>query len=191
MGKPHLSILFTAPSGAGKTTFVKHLLSKYPEKTAFSISATTREKRFNELNGRDYYFLSKQEFIDKIIRGEFIEWEEVYEDQYYGSLKSEVDRLWDIGKIVIFDVDVKGATKIKEFLKEKCEAIFIAPPSFEVLYERLSKRGTESYESFQRRLERVKLEMEYRDNFDHVIVNDDLELALKEADQLFKSFISD
>ena len=184
------TIIFTAPSGAGKTTIVHHLLNKYPDKLGFSISATTRNKRENEKNGKDYYFLSHKEFKDKIKNNEFLEYEEVYENQYYGTLLSEVQRLWNEGKTVIFDIDVKGATKIKNYYGDNCLAVFIAPPSVEKLIERLKNRGTESAESLKKRIARVKREMKYKDKFDTVLINDDLETAKENAEKIVLDFIS-
>lgn len=181
-------ILFTAPSGAGKTTLVKHLLKEY-DFLDFSISATTREKRLHERDGVDYYFLSREEFEKKIAGGEFIEWEEVYEDQYYGTLKSEVDRIWAEGKYAIFDIDVKGATAIKSIYGDKCLAVFVRPPSLDVLINRLKGRNTESAESLAKRIERVKREMTYENTFDVVLVNDLLDVAKKEAGYYTENFL--
>lgn len=181
-------IVFTAPSGAGKTTIVRHLLATMPE-LDFSISATTREKRDHEENGRDYYFLTQEAFEQKIADGEFIEYEEVYEGQFYGTLKSEVDRLQSEQKHVIFDIDVKGATAIKNLYGERCLAIFISPPSLEILIKRLTSRGTESEASLKKRIKRVKQEMTYLDKFDKILVNDLLDVAFKEAEFMVESFI--
>ena len=181
-------ILFTAPSGAGKTTLVKHLLKEY-DFLDFSISATSREKRLHERDGVDYYFLSREEFEKKIAGGEFIEWEEVYEDQYYGTLKSEVDRIWAEGKYAIFDIDVKGATAIKSIYGDKCLAVFVRPPSLDVLINRLKGRNTESAESLAKRIERVKREMTYENTFDVVLVNDLLDVAKKEAGYYTENFL--
>jgi len=182
------TIIFTAPSGAGKTTIVKHLLKKFPDKLAFSISATTRQKRDIETDGKDYYFISAQEFRKKISVGDFIEWEEVYDDQYYGTLKSEIERIWAQGKIVVFDVDVKGATSIKKYFKENCMAVFVSPPSIEILIDRLKNRGTETPQSLKKRIARVRTEMKYKYKFDEIIVNDELQLAFSEAEKLFADF---
>lgn len=181
-------IAVTAPSGAGKTTIVRHLLSQY-EELDFSVSATTREKRNNETEGVDYYFLSHEEFKEKISLQEFIEWEEVYQNQFYGTLKSEVKRLWKIGKFVLFDIDVKGATSLKQMYGDKCLAIFVQPPSLNVLIERLRKRDTETEESLKRRIHRIKNELTYSNDFDKIIVNDVLEVALKEAELIIESFL--
>ena len=189
MSDHHKTILFTAPSGAGKTTIVKHLLYKYPEQLAFSVSATTRKKRENEIDGRDYHFLSIEKFKLKVSNNEFIEWEEVYEDQYYGTLRSEIERLWEMNKMVVFDVDVKGATTIKNFFKVNCLAVFVSPPSIDKLIERLKLRGSENPQSLKKRIKRVRSEMKYRDKFDKVLINDDLQTALREAEELFLNYI--
>ena len=181
-------ILFTAPSGAGKTTLVKHLLEEY-DFLGFSISATTREKREHEVDGQDYYFLTKEEFEEKKEDGEFIEWEEVYEGQYYGTLKSEVDRIWAEGNHAIFDIDVKGATAIKSLYGDQCLAVFVRPPSLEILIERLKGRKTESAASLAKRIERVKREMTFENTFDVVLVNDLLDVAKKEAEYLTENFL--
>jgi guanylate kinase len=181
-------IAITAPSGAGKTTIVKHLLSQY-EELAFSVSATTRAKRKKEIEGQDYYFLSKEDFEDKIRFGEFVEWEEVYEKQYYGTLRSEVERIWAEGKNVLFDIEVKGATSLKKAFGSQCLAIFIEPPSLNVLIERLKNRRTESEDSLRKRIRRVKQELGYANSFDRIIVNDILEATLKEAELITESFL--
>jgi guanylate kinase len=180
--------IFTAPSGAGKTTIVKHLLNKYAF-LDFSISATTREKRPHEIDGKDYYFITPEEFRSKIKEGEFVEWEEVYNDQYYGTLKSEVQRIWDNDKYVVFDIEVKGATNIKELYGDQCKAIFVKPPSLEILFKRLKDRQTESNASLRKRIARVKQEMTYENSFDAVLVNDLLDAALKEAEYHVEMFL--
>jgi len=180
--------IFTAPSGAGKTTIVRHLLKSY-DFLDFSVSATTREKRDHEEDGKDYYFLTPEEFRKRVANDEFIEWEEVYDDQYYGTLKSEVDRVWESGKHVVFDIEVKGATNIKKLYGNKCKAIFIKPPSLEILIKRLTDRQTESDESLKKRIARVKQEMTYQNTFDAVLVNDLLQVALKEAEFMVETFI--
>jgi len=179
--------IFTAPSGAGKTTIVRHLLSQY-EFLDFSVSATTRDKRDYEIDGRDYYFLTKEEFDEKVEADEFIEWEEVYEDRY-GTLKSEVERVWANGKHIVFDIEVKGATNIKKLYGDKCKAIFIKPPSIEILIERLKNRNTESSSSLRKRIARVKREMTYQNSFDDILVNDLLDVTLKEAEFFVETFI--
>ncbi|MEE9439076.1 MAG: guanylate kinase [Saprospiraceae bacterium] len=180
--------IFTAPSGAGKTTIVRHLLKTY-DFLDFSVSATTRAKRDHEKDGKDYYFMSPDEFRQKVTNGEFIEWEEVYEDQLYGTLKSEVDRVWALGKHIVFDIEVKGATNIKSLYGDQCKAIFIKPPSLEILIERLKNRKTETPASLKKRIARVKREMTYQNSFDAVLVNDLLEVALKEAEFMVETFI--
>ena len=181
-------VIFTAPSGAGKTTIVQHILSKYDE-VAFSVSATTREKRPHEQDGKDYYFLSKADFLHKVAAGEFLEWEEVYEGQYYGTLRSEITRLWELGKHVIFDIEVKGATNIKNAFPDQSLAIFIDPPSAEILFSRLKKRKTETESSLKKRMARAANELTYVDKFDKVLVNDQLEVALKEAEMMVEDFL--
>jgi len=181
-------IAVTAPSGAGKTTIVRHLLSKY-DNLDFSVSATTREIRKKEVNGKDYYFIGVEKFKHKIKEGAFIEWQEVYENQFYGTLKSEVDRLWMMDKDIIFDIDVKGAVNIKKMYPESL-CIFIKPPSFEVLENRLKNRKTETPKSLAKRIGRVKNEMTYENKFDIVLVNDVLEVALKEAEKIIENFVN-
>ena len=185
------TIIFCAPSGSGKTTLVKHLLATN-ENLGFSISACTRDKRGrNEEHGKDYYFLSIDEFKSKIKEKAFIEWEEVYPGGYYGTLKSEIDRLWDQGKNVIFDVDVKGGLKLKEYFGDDALAIFVKVPSMEELEKRLINRGTESEESLSKRLYKVQFEMAFQDQFDVVLLNDDLEKSFVKAQKLYDDFTSD
>ncbi len=181
-------IVITAPSGAGKTTIVQRLLDKF-DQLAFSISATTREKRPYEKNGVDYYFISREEFKKRIENGDFAEWEEVYENQFYGTLKSEIDRIWALGKDIIFDIEVKGAQNIKKAYGDQAIVIFIKPPSFEVLVERLKSRKTENEKSLNKRIARAKKELEYEDKFDQVVINDDLASAIKETEKLVNSFL--
>jgi guanylate kinase len=171
------AIIITAPSGAGKTTLVKKLLEAR-EDLAFSISACTREKRANEVHGMDYYFLIPEVFKKMIANGEFMEWEEVYENMFYGTLKSEIERIWGENKAVIFDIDVKGALSLKKELGDQALSLFIVPPSIEVLKERLRNRGTESDESFQKRLNKSIDELNFKDQMDDVILNDNLEDAI-------------
>lgn len=180
-------LIFTAPSGAGKTTIVRHLLKQY-DFLDFSVSATTRDRRAHEEDGKDYYFLSKEEFNKRVEADEFVEWEEVYEDRY-GTLKSEVERVWASGRHVVFDIEVKGATNIKHLYGDRCKAIFIKPPSLEILIERLKNRNTESASSLKKRIARVKREMTYQDTFDEVLVNDLLDVTLKEAEFFVETFI--
>jgi guanylate kinase len=179
-------IAFTAPSGAGKTTIVRHLLETYKEKLAFSVSATTRAARSHEVHGKDYYFLSLEEWNQKIEAGDFLEWEEVYENQYYGSLKSEVTRLWDLGKWVVFDIDVKGAMNIKKEYGDAAITVFVKPPSPEILFNRLRNRKTETEASLKKRIARATEELTYESRCDLVLLNDDLEQCLKDAERLIE-----
>ncbi|MBI9057992.1 guanylate kinase [Labilibaculum sp. DW002] len=185
---PGKLFIFSAPSGSGKTTIVKHLL-KQDFKLEFSISATSRAKRGNEVDGKDYHFLSAEEFKAKIEKDEFLEWEEVYEGCFYGTLKSEVDRIRNQGKNVIFDVDVVGGTNIKKYYKEEALAIFIQPPSIEELENRLRNRNTDSDEVIAQRTEKFKFELAFSDQFDKVIVNDKLEDAFAEAEASITNFL--
>lgn len=178
---------FTAPSGAGKTTVVRHLLEAY-DWLDFSVSATTRARRDHEVDGRDYYFLTPDEFRSKVDNGDFIEWEEVYEDQYYGTLFSEVDRVSAAGKCIIFDIEVKGATNLKRTYGEHCLVTFISPPSLEILVARLTARQTESEESLRKRIARVEEEMQYIDTFDTILYNDLLEVTLHDAEAIVHNF---
>lgn len=182
-------IIFSAPSGSGKTTIVRHLLSKY-NNLGFSISACTRDRRGrNEVHGKDYYFLSPDEFKQRIDNNEFVEWEEVYPGGYYGTLKAEIERLWSEGKHVIFDVDVKGGLKLKEYFGDRALAIFVKAPSEDAIKERLMMRGTETEDSLSKRLFKVKFEMSFQDQFDVILVNDHLETALAKAEELLENFL--
>ena len=183
-------IIFSAPSGAGKTTIVKHLLHINPQ-LAFSISACTRDKRGrNETHGKDYYFMTPDEFRQRIDAEEFVEWEEVYEGAFYGTLKSEIERIWSSGKHAILDVDVKGGLAIKNFYKDRALAIFVKPPSVEELAKRLEARATDSASSISSRVFKAKFEMSFEPKFDTVIVNDDLEKAFNEAEKLVNDFLN-
>ena len=183
------AIIFSAPSGSGKTTIVKHLL-KTNDNLGFSISACTRDKRGRkEENGKDYYFLTPEDFKAKIDKGEFIEWEEVYAGNFYGTLKSEIDRIWAQGKHVIFDVDVKGGLHLKEYFKDKALAIFVKVPSLEVLEQRLHDRQTDSDSSISQRLFKAKFEMSFEDKFDVSLINEDLDQSLVKAQKLVDNFI--
>lgn len=184
-------VVFTAPSGAGKTTIAKHLLKKYDSHLSFSTSATTREKREGEIEGKDYYFLSNEEFHQKVENEEFIEWEEVYKDRYYGTLKEEVDRIVSAGKKVVFDVEIFGAQNIKEKYDDRCCVIFVKPPSFRELVSRLTNRGTETPQSLEKRIRRIKKELLFEDTFDMVLLNDDLATALREAEQIIEKHVID
>jgi len=181
-------IVISAPSGAGKTSIV-HFLLKNLEELSFSVSACSRVKRKNEVDGVDYHFLSVEEFQKKIKKGDFLEWEEVYNDQYYGTLKSEVERIWQKGEAVIFDVDVIGGINIKKQYLSECLSIFIMPPSLAVLEERLQKRGSESTQSLEKRLAKAKGEIARSGEFDKVILNDDFDMACKETKQLIQTYI--
>lgn len=184
-------VVFTAPSGAGKTTIAKHLLKKYESQLAFSISATTRDKRKNEVEDQDYYFLSNESFKNKIREDAFIEWEEVYEDKYYGTLKSEVDRILADGKKVVFDIEINGAENIKEKYDDRCLVIFVKPPSFRELVNRLTNRGTETPTSLKKRIKRIKRELLFENTFDLVLLNDVLEQSLKEAEKIIETYVLD
>lgn len=182
-------IIFSAPSGSGKTTIVRHLLGRYPQ-LAFSISATSREPRKNEKDGVDYYFLSVDDFRKKIEEDEFLEWEEVYAEQYYGTLRSEVERLRKADRHVVFDIDVVGGARLKQEFGSDALAIFVQPPSQEIMEKRLRERGTDSEEQLQKRLSKAREELSYANRFDHVLVNDRLTDTLLEAEQLIESFTS-
>ena len=181
--------IFSAPSGSGKTTIVKNLLEK-DLGLEFSISATSRPKRENEIHEKDYYFLPVNDFKNKISNNDFLEWEEVYENRFYGTLKTEVQRIWDKGKHVIFDVDVVGGINIKKCYPEKALSIFIMPPSVEELENRLRNRSTDSDEDIKTRIAKAEHELTYSYQFDLVIVNDKLDKAIKEAEQAVRNFIS-
>lgn len=174
--------IFSAPSGSGKTTILKQIFEKFPGLFGFSVSATNRTAREGEIDGKDYYFLSDEEMKEKIKNGDFLEWEQVYEGRFYGTLKSELDRIWSEGKVVVFDVDVKGGINIKNMLKEEAFAIFIMPPSVEELKKRLEGRNTETEDSLQQRLARAEMEINESDKFDIIILNDDLTLAVNEVE---------
>jgi len=183
------AIIISAPSGAGKSTIASHLLASGLN-LEFSVSATTRQPRGNEKNGKDYYFLTTEEFREKIKNGEFVEWEEVYEGQFYGTLKSELERIWNKGKNVLFDVDVKGGISLKNIFGPHALSVFIMPPSVEELEKRLIKRGTDSPEKIKIRVEKAKIEMKYADFFDVIIINDDLEKAKQEAYSVVSKFLN-
>ena len=181
-------IVISAPSGAGKTSIVHNLLKNTPE-LSFSVSACSREKRENEIDGTDYHFVGIEAFKQKIKEGAFLEWEEVYHNQYYGTLKSELERIWDKGKTVIFDVDVIGGLNIKKQFPSECLSIFIMPPSIEILRKRLSGRGSESEESLGKRLGKAKEEIANNHKFDVVILNDDFATACAETKEVITNFI--
>lgn len=182
-------IVITAPSGAGKTSITRYLLNRHPDKLAFSISAATRSARGTEKNGVDYYFMNEGDFTNKIQHDAFIEWEMVYEGKYYGTLKSELTRIWEQEKIPVLDIDVKGAIHVKEQYPETTLTIFIEPPSVDELKRRLQSRGTESEESLNARVNKASYELSFKQAFDHVIINDDLEKAQKQAEDIVKGFL--
>ncbi len=182
-------IVFAAPSGSGKTTIVRHLLSKPELKLDFSISATSREPRTEEVDGKDYYFLSLEDFKKKIKNDEFLEWEEVYRDNFYGTLKSEVERIWESGKNVIFDIDVVGGLDIKHIYPEETLAVFVKPPSIEELKIRLKKRKTESEDKINMRVAKASIELATAPQFDFIIENNHLQTALQEAYDLVSNCV--
>jgi guanylate kinase len=183
-------IVFSAPSGSGKTTIVRHLLKQDDLNLEFSISAATREARGEEVNGKDYYFMSLDQFKQHIKNEDFVEWEEVYRDNFYGTLKSEVERIWAKGKNVIFDIDVAGGLRIKSKFPEETLAVFVKPPSVDELKRRLKERSTESDEKINMRIAKAHVELATAPQFDVIIKNYDLEVALDEAYQLVKKFIN-
>ncbi|MCX6234927.1 MAG: guanylate kinase [Bacteroidetes bacterium] len=183
-------IILSAPSGSGKTSIVRQVLQAGLH-IEFSVSSCSRPPRLNEVNGKDYYFLSPAEFREKINHNEFIEWEEVYPGQYYGTMKSEVTRIWNNGNHVIFDVDVIGGLNIKNLYKEQAISIFIMPPSISILEERLRHRNSESEDSLRKRLKKADYEMTFADRFDKIIINDDLPIAVDKTILLIKEFIQD
>jgi guanylate kinase len=182
-------IIFSAPSGAGKTTLVQHLL-KEDLPLAFSISACSRKPRKGEQNGKDYHFLSINEFKEKINSDQFFEWEEVYKNMFYGTLISEVEKIWQQKQCVVFDVDVVGGIKLKEIFEDKALSIFVAPPNLEVLRERLSKRGTESQVEVEKRLAKAQQEMQEKNKFDILVLNDSLEKAVSEVIDRVTKFLN-
>lgn len=182
-------IIFSGPSGSGKTTIVQYLLRKYPERLGFSISATTRSKRGKEENGKDYYYLSHEDFKNKIDNDEFLEWEEVYSGRFYGTLKSEAGKIWGSGKIVLFDIDVEGGLNLKHQFTKDALAVFVMPPSIKILEERLKSRKTDSTESISRRIEKAEKELKTARLFDKFIINENLDIALKDADLIVSEFL--
>jgi len=183
-------IVFSAPSGSGKTTIVHHLLEQEELNLAFSVSATSRAKRGKEIDGKDYYFISNEKFQEYINNDAFVEWEEVYKGTKYGTLKSEIERLWEAGKNVIFDIDVLGGLNIKKQFPKETLAVFVKPPSVEELKKRLESRGTETLEKIQMRLDKANEELSYSRDFDTILINDDLHKAQKTATYLVKGFLS-
>lgn len=180
-------IIFSAPSGAGKSTIVSHLLKKFPF-LEFSVSATSRKPRGEEVNGKDYYFFTPDQFEAKINNGEFVEYEEVYAGSYYGTLRSEVQRIWDKGHIIVFDIDVKGGVNLKKLYSTNALAVFIQPPSIEELKQRLITRGTDTTEAIEKRVAKAEEELTYATKFDKILVNNQLEKALAEAELIVKNF---
>jgi len=183
------SIIFSAPSGAGKTTLVHHILNRFPEHTAFSVSATSRPRRINEVDGVDYYFISEEEFRKGIEEDKFLEWEEVYPGLFYGSLWSEVKKIWDSGKAAVFDIDVEGGLNLKDKMGKNALAIFVLPPSIKILEERLKRRNTDSPQSIARRIAKAEQELKTAALFDVGILNENLEMAKKEAEKLVADFL--
>jgi guanylate kinase len=182
-------ILITAPSGAGKTSITKYLLQEFPS-LSFSISATTRLPRGNEQDGVDYYFLSLSDFQKKIAENAFLEWEMVYEGKYYGTLLSELDRMWDLGLVPLLDIDVKGAIHVQQKFPESTLSFFIEAPSLEALETRLRGRGTDTEENIQTRLNKAQYEMSFKQHFNHIIINDNLDEACKKTASLIYNFIN-
>ncbi|MDB5130662.1 MAG: guanylate kinase [Mucilaginibacter sp.] len=189
MTKEGKLIIFSAPSGAGKTTIVHYLLTKFPE-LEFSISATTRKARGDEQPGKDYYFISKEEFLHRIAKKEFVEFEEVYSGTFYGTLRTEIDRIWKKGKTVIFDIDVEGGLHLKRKYDDNALAIFVQPPSLDVLIERLTARATDSKEKLNERFIKAEKELNYAPQFDIILKNYDLQTACDEAEELVRRFIA-
>ena len=182
-------IIITAPSGAGKTSITRHLLKTFPDKLTFSVSAATRQARDYEKEGVDYYFISPEDFKNKIQHNEFVEWEMVYEGKYYGTLKSEMERLWKLDKTPLLDVDVKGALHVQQQFPGSSLSLFIEPPSIDELKRRLESRGTESAESLQARVNKASYELSFSHQFDKIIINDNLERACKEAEFVIRDWL--
>lgn len=182
-------IIITAPSGAGKTSITRYLLEKFPQ-LSFSVSAATRAPRDYEENGKDYYFMTVEAFQQRIQKGDFVEWEMVYEGKYYGTLKTELDRLWKEKKYPLLDIDVKGAIHVQQQYPQTSLSVFIEPPSVRELARRLASRGTETEESLQTRVNKAEYEMSFSHHFDHLIVNDDLQEACEEAEKLIAAFLA-
>ena len=181
-------LIFSAPSGSGKSTVVSHLLRLHPE-LEFSVSATSRKPRGGEKNGVEYWFLTEEKFRSLIDADKFVEYEEVYPGRFYGTLKSEVERIWSKGNVIIFDVDVKGGVNLKKYFGDKALSVFIQAPSVEVLRERLISRGTDSMEDIEKRVAKASEELTYAPLFDRVLVNDDLSTALAEAEEMVSGFL--
>ncbi|MFT5242908.1 MAG: guanylate kinase [Glaciecola sp.] len=184
-------IVFSAPSGSGKTTIVRHLLKQKELNLEFSISATSREKRGNEIHGKDYYFLDVKDFKNRIKNDEFLEWEEVYRDNFYGTLKTEIERIWGKGKNVIFDIDVSGGLRIKKKFPEETIAIFVKPPDLNELVIRLKERGEESEDKINMRVAKAPAELATAPLFDNIVLNKDLDKALEDAYNIISNFIEE
>lgn len=182
-------VIFSAPSGSGKTTLVRHILKTFPDHIEFSISATSRPKRGVEVNGKDYHYLSVEEFKERVANNEFLEWEEVYAGTHYGTLRSEVEKIWAKGKAVIFDIDVEGGLNLKNQFGDKALAVFVMPPSIKILEERLNSRSTDSKESIARRIAKAEKELKTAELFDVFILNEDLATACAKAEELVKDFL--
>lgn len=189
MASPHKIIIIAAPSGAGKTSVVRHLLKTLPGELAFSVSCATRQPRNNEKDGVDYYFISPETFREKIEQQLFAEWEMVYHGKYYGTLKSELERIWHMHKAPLLDVDVKGGINVQALYPQQSLSLFIEPPSIDELRKRLQARGTETPESLEARISKAAFELTFKDRFDHVILNDQLERACQEAETLVRRFL--
>ena len=184
-------MIFSAPSGSGKSTIVNHILGLYPDTMEFSVSATSRPPRGEEKDGKEYYFLTAEKFREMIGEGKFVEYEEVYEGRFYGTLKSECERIWGAGHVIIFDVDVKGGVSLKNYFGDAALSIFIKAPSVEVLRERLVKRGTDSPEAIEERVAKAEQELAYAPKFDYLLVNDDLSTAFAESEKVVEDFLDD
>lgn len=189
MSQDEKIIIITAPSGAGKTSITRHLLAKYPN-LAFSISACTRSPRSHEKDGVDYYFLNLEDFKQKIEQNQFAEWEMVYEGKYYGTLKSELERIWNMGKTPLLDIEVKGAIHLQAQYPRRTLSLFIEPPSVDELRRRLETRGTETAESLRDRVNKASYELSFKHHFDRIIVNSELEKACQEAEEAIKGFLA-
>ena len=181
-------IIITAPSGAGKTSITRYLLKEFPQ-LAFSVSAATRSGRSNEKNGVDYYFITEEEFTRKIQHNEFVEWEMVYEGKYYGTLKSELERIWNNNQVPVLDIDVKGAIHVQQQYPDTTLSLFVEPPSVDELKRRLSSRGTETEESLQARVNKASYEISFKHHFHKIILNDNLERACKQAKEVMEQFL--
>ncbi len=187
--RDHKVVIFSAPSGAGKSTLIRYMLERFPQ-LEFAISATSRAPRGTEQNGKEYYFLSNEEFRRRVENGEFVEWEEVYAGTCYGTLYSETERIWNQGHVIVFDVDVKGGVNLKQRFGDQALAIFIMPPSVEELRRRLVGRGTDAPEVIEKRVAKATEELTYAERFDRVVVNDDLSQAVAETQRILTEFLT-